>query len=87
MTLLPDWKDVLKRAWSVKFLTLAAVVSGCETVLQVAGNSFLPAGVASAIVGVLAALGILARVLAQHEAEEIAGDDAANAAQKATAKP
>jgi hypothetical protein len=87
MTLLPDWKDVLKRAWSVKFLTLAAVVSGCETVLQVAGNAFLPAGVASAIVGVLAALGILARVLAQHEAEEIAGDDGANAAQKATVKP
>ena len=74
MTLLPDWRDVLKRAWSVKFLGLAALVSGCEVVLQVAGASFLPPGVAPALVGVLSALGILARVLAQKEAEDIAED-------------
>ena len=70
--LIPDWKRVLKRAWSVKFLGMAAVVSGFETVMQIAGNSFLPAGVAPAIVGSLSALGILARVMAQKEAEEIA---------------
>jgi hypothetical protein len=74
MKLLPDWKDVLKKAWSVKFLGLAALVSGCEVVLQVAGASFLPAGVAPALIGVLSALGILARVLAQKEAEDI-GDE------------
>lgn len=72
--LLPDWKDILKRAWSVKFLTMAAVVSGCETILQMSGNALLPAGVGSAITGVLAALGILARVLAQKEAEVIGGN-------------
>ena len=72
--LLPDWKDILRRAWSVKFLALAAVVSGCEAVMQVAGTSFLPVGVGPAVVGVLAALGILARVLAQKEAEDIAED-------------
>ena len=75
MKLLPDWKDVLNRAWSVKFLALAALVSGCEVVLQVAGASILPPGVAPALIGVLSALGILARVLAQKEAEDIAEDD------------
>ena len=74
MKLLPDWKDVLNRAWSVKFLALAALVSGCEVVLQVAGASLLPPGVAPALIGVLSALGILARVLAQKEAEDIAED-------------
>ena len=73
MSLLPDWRSILKRAWSVKFLTMAAVVSGCETILQVSGNALLPAGVGSAITGVLASLGILARVLAQKEAEDVAG--------------
>ena len=74
LMLLPDWKDILKRAWSVKFLALAGVVSGCEAIMQVAGASLLPAGVGPAVVGVLAALGILARVLAQKEAEDIAED-------------
>lgn len=70
--LIPEWKDVLKRAWSVKFLTLAAVLSGCETIMQLGGSAFLPQWVVPAVVGLLSALGILARVLAQHEAEEIA---------------
>jgi len=72
MMLLPDWKDILKRAWSVKFLTAAAVVSGCETIVSMSGTTLFPPGVASAVTGVLAALGILARVLAQKEAEEVA---------------
>lgn len=70
--LIPDWKRVLKRAWSVKFLTLAAVLSGAETLLQLGGNSFLPQWVVPAALGILSALGILARVLAQKEAEEVA---------------
>ena len=70
--LIPDWKRVLTKAWSVKFLGLSAVVSGCEAVMQISGTSFLPAGVGPAVIGVLSALGILARVLAQKEAEEVA---------------
>lgn len=72
MTLLPEWKDILKRAWSVKFLTLAAVLSGCETIMQLGGSAFLPQWVVPAVVGLLSAFGILARVLAQKESEEIA---------------
>lgn len=73
--LLPDWKTVLVRAWSVKFLTVVMVISGCETAVQLVGTSFLPPGYGPAIVGVLSALGILARVMAQQEAEELAKDD------------
>lgn len=75
MTLLPDWRDVLKKAWSVKFLALAGLVAGCETVLQLGGAAFLPAWVVPALTAFLTFLGILARVLAQHEAEEVAGGD------------
>lgn len=73
MSLIPDWQSVLKRAWSVKCLTLAAIVSGCETIVQLSGAALFPPGVASAVVGLLSAAGILARVLAQKEAEDVAG--------------
>lgn len=72
MTLLPDWKSVLTKAWSVKFLVLSGVVAAAETVIQLAGAQLLPAGVGPAVIGVLSALGILARVLAQKEAEDVA---------------
>ena len=71
--LLPDWKDILKRAWSVKFLTASAAISAVETLLQISGNTLFPPAVASAVTGLLAAVGILARVLAQKEAEDVAG--------------
>lgn len=70
--LLPDWKSILTKAWSVKFLALAGVVSAAEAVIQIAGVQMLPPGVAPAVIGVLSALGILARVLAQKEAEDVA---------------
>lgn len=72
MKLLTDWKDILTKAWSVKFLALAGIISAAEAVIQMAGESFLPPGVAPAVIGVLSALGILARVLAQKEAEDVA---------------
>lgn len=74
MTLLPDWKSILTKAWSVKFLVLAGGVAAAEAVVQLAGVQFLPPGVAPAVTGLLSALGILARVLAQKEAEEVASD-------------
>ena len=75
MQLVPDWKWILTKAWSVRFLGLSALVSGCEAVMQIAGPSLFPPGVAPAVIGVLSALGILARVMAQKEAEEMAGDE------------
>lgn len=67
MKLLPDWTEVLHKAWSIKFMLVVAILSGCESILRTYGAAVLPDGVASAIVGVVAALGILARLLAQGE--------------------
>ena len=77
MTLLPDWKAVIKKAWSVKFIAVAAVLSGLESVAAIAGESIarqLPTGLYAAVVGVLTALALVARVLAQNEADK--SDDA-----------
>ncbi len=77
MTLLPDWKAVIHKAWSVKFMALAAVLSGLESIAAIAGESiakqFAP-GLYAAAVGVLTALALVARIVAQSSLS--GGDDA-----------
>ena len=41
--LLPDWKNIAKKAWSVRLMALASVLSGCEAVLPYA-EFILPRG-------------------------------------------
>lgn len=33
MMLIPDWKKVLKKAWSVRLMALASFLTGCEAAL------------------------------------------------------
>jgi hypothetical protein len=71
--LIPDWKSVLNKAWSVKFMVAAAMLSGAESVAAIAGESLakqFPAGLYAAIVGVITALGVVARLMAQNEATD-----------------
>ena len=71
MTLLPDWKQVIRKAWSVKFMVLAALLSGCEvavSILQPAITESLPPGVFASFAGLVTAGALVARVLAQTEA-------------------
>lgn len=72
MTLLPDWKSIIKRAWSVKFMVLAALLSGVEVVMQIIEPtvvSGMPRGLFAALAGLTTAGALVARVLAQNEAE------------------
>ncbi len=80
MTLLHDWQQIIRKAWSVKFMVLAALLSGCEaavSILQPAIAESLPPGVFASLAGLVTAGALVARVLAQTEvAPEVA--DAAN---------
>ena len=40
--LLPDWRDILRRAWSIRLMLLAGLLSGCEAVLSATGTDWLP---------------------------------------------
>jgi len=71
MTLLPDWKQVIRKAWSVKFMVLAALLSGCEAVVSILQPTIvesLPPGVFASLAGLITAVALVARVLAQNEA-------------------
>ena len=66
MQLLPDWRNILKTAWSVRLIILAAVLSGVEAVMPLFVDAF-PRGTFAAASGFVTAAALLARVLAQPE--------------------
>ena len=77
--LLPDWKDILHKAWSVRVLAALAVLDFVTAaMLLFADGAFamLIADNTGAVVAALAAksvlsmMGIWLRACAQHEAEE-----------------
>lgn len=73
MKLLPDWKSILTKAWSVKFMVLAALLSGCEVVipmLEPVIGEMLPKGMFAALSGVVTAGALVSRVLMQNEVED-----------------
>ncbi|WP_103223657.1 DUF7940 domain-containing protein [Roseibium marinum] len=69
MKLTADWRRVLKRAWSVRLMVFAALLSGAETALPFLGNSIEPGRLAG--LSALATAGaFVARILAQKDMED-----------------
>lgn len=67
MTLLANWRTVLRKAWSMKFMALATLLSGLEVTLQLISPDTLPAGYLPALAGLVTALALFARLIAQKE--------------------
>lgn len=66
MTLVSDWKHILRKAWSVRFIILAGLLSMCEALLWLFPDVIPPAPYAAAIFFVsIAALG--SRIMAQKD--------------------
>lgn len=66
MKLLPNWRSVLSRAWSVRLIVLAAILSGGEVAAPyLEGVVDLPRGLFAALSGVISAAALVARIFAQ----------------------
>lgn len=66
MTLADNWKDILKKAWSIRFLILAGLLSGAEVILPFFQDA-IPRG-AFAILSFLAVGGaFISRIVAQRD--------------------
>lgn len=66
MKLLSNWRGVLERAWSIRLMILAALLSGGEVAAPyLDGVVDLPQGVFAAMSGLISAAALLARLLAQ----------------------
>lgn len=66
MRLLPDWKKILKKAWSIRLIALAGLLSGCELVLPMYSD-VIPRGVFAALTVIVAPIAMVARVVAQKK--------------------
>lgn len=68
MQLLPDWRRVARKAWSIRLVVLAGLLSGCEVVLPLFVDS-LPRNIFAGL-SLLAAIGsAVARVVDQPKME------------------
>jgi hypothetical protein len=68
MQLLPDWRAVLRHAWSVRLIILAGLFSGAEVALPfLDGILDVPGGVFAALSAAATCAAFITRILAQKE--------------------
>lgn len=73
MHLVSDWRRVLKRAWSIRLMILAGILSGIEVVLSlpdIADRLDWPQGIFAALSGLTTAAAFVARLVAQGNVNE-----------------
>lgn len=64
MKLYDNWKEIARRSWSLRFILLAGLLSGCEIALPLIGDQFQP-GVFAALSFAFTAAAFVARLVAQ----------------------
>jgi hypothetical protein len=65
MNLLPDWRRVLRRAWSLRLMALAALLSGLEMALPFLAVD-LPRQILAGLTFAVVAAAFAARLIAQR---------------------
>lgn len=74
MKLNPDWKRILTRAWSIRLIALAGVLSGIEVILPFLGDALpIPAGSFAALSVFITTSAFIARIISQkdfHDADQ-----------------
>lgn len=69
---LHNWKEVLKRAWSIRLMVIAAVLTGAEAALPLLdGYVSVPQGVFALAVLIVTVAAFIARLIAQ---DNLSGD-------------
>lgn len=64
-----NWKAILTRAWSVRFITIAGVLSGAEVIMQSLSDAY-PDGSFAVASAIMSTLALVARLIAQAGVEE-----------------
>lgn len=67
----PNWRAVLRRAWSVRLILLAGALSGAEVAMPLLDGLLpIPRGVFAALSGLATALAFGARLIAQKDVSD-----------------
>lgn len=70
--LIPEWKRVLQRAWSIRLILLAGLLTGCEALINAVGADQIPVPAWARSIIVLAVIGgaFVTRLLAQKDDDD-----------------
>lgn len=66
MKILSDWKSILRKAWSIRLMLIAGLLSGIEVVLPLFGD-VLPRGLFAGLSIIITMAALVARVSAQKD--------------------
>lgn len=70
--LAPEWKRILRQAWSIRFIALAALFSGLEIGLPfMEGLLPIPQGVFAALIMFCVIAAFVTRIIAQSNMEDL----------------
>jgi polyferredoxin len=66
-----NWRQILRRAWSIRLILLAGMFSGLEVAFAVfADNPPIPRGVFASLSGLTTMIALIARIIAQKDIAE-----------------
>ena len=66
MKLYDNWKEILRKAWSIRFMVIAAVLSGIEIVLPLFAEQF-PRNTFAILSFVFVGAAFVSRIVAQRD--------------------
>ena len=69
MSLLHDWRRIVRRAWSVRLMVLAFVLTAAEVILPLYADD-LPRGLFAALSGLAVSGAFIARLVAQRDLDD-----------------
>lgn len=64
MQLYDNWREIVRKAWSIRFMLLAGLLTGLEVAVPLLAG-FLPHGVFAALAGLSTCAALIARLVAQ----------------------
>jgi len=66
MQLYQNWKEILRKAWSIRFLVIAGILSGIEVILPLFHEN-IPKNLFAALSMIFVTLAFVARLVAQRD--------------------
>ena len=64
--LYPNWKQIVRKAWSVRFMMMAAILSACEVVLPLYEDT-VPKNLFASLSFFFVTAAFIARIVAQRD--------------------
>ena len=70
MRLSPNWKKIIKKAWSFRLIAVAGILSGCELIVPMFSGT-MPRGAFAALSFIATAAALIARLVAQKDMADL----------------